>query len=387
MYENKLVPQSFLRPYIILTYSETSQNCTDAEPIWFRVSEELERNGYGVGTVNFNTERALAHKLRVQGQNLPAVVILIDGKFYHYRYKTIDYQLLMNFAKNLLPTELIAKITPTSIDRFLRLNPAQNKLSVLLFTESPQPQLRHYVIAHRFKDFVNFGHVDMEESEELRYQYGINASETLLVFNERVDHAVGRFSAPESWESNAKEITEFLSTHKYLILPRISSQTHLDEICIPESVKRRRRLCVILMLDGVTGEDEVHLNAYRNFAEYLKLPSERLRYVYMLKRRQSEFIRSLRQPEEKINLAWSRDVLILWRVDRHQIQYDWVKGGFGGFANKFNMSVETTNAQLNFYLEGGEFPAHEQILQVWSALLSLLDYCCYQEISSIGRGE
>ena len=43
---------------------------------------------------------------------------------------------------------------------------------------------------------------------------------------------------------------EVVESHKFLTLPRLSSQGVMDQICPPESSKSRKKLCVVLVNRG-----------------------------------------------------------------------------------------------------------------------------------------
>ena len=82
-YYSDILPQSTEKPYIILFFSDWCFTCLRIEPIWSKLTDELEPVGFGVITVHSGLERDLARKI---GSNeLPHIALLMDGKVVHYK--------------------------------------------------------------------------------------------------------------------------------------------------------------------------------------------------------------------------------------------------------------------------------------------------------------
>ena len=77
-YYNTILPNSQKRPYLILFYSDWCYTCLRIEPIWAKLTSELEPVGFGVATVHTEHEKELARKLGAK--ELPHVILLIEGK-------------------------------------------------------------------------------------------------------------------------------------------------------------------------------------------------------------------------------------------------------------------------------------------------------------------
>ena len=78
-----ILPASNAKPYIILFFSDWCFTCLRIEPIWSKLTEELEPVGFGVITVHSGRQRELARKI---GSNeLPHIAFLLDGKVVHYK--------------------------------------------------------------------------------------------------------------------------------------------------------------------------------------------------------------------------------------------------------------------------------------------------------------
>lgn len=82
-YEHKLVPKSYEVPYLIMFYSDWCFPCLQVEPMWRRITEELEPVGFGIATVHAENEPLLARKIGIH--SLPCLILLMDGKASVYK--------------------------------------------------------------------------------------------------------------------------------------------------------------------------------------------------------------------------------------------------------------------------------------------------------------
>ena len=118
-------------------------------------------------------------------------------------------------------------------------------------------------------------------------------------------------------------LLEVLESHQFLQLPRLSSQDIFDHLCPPESSKTRKRLCVILISPTSGGnEEERKRNALRNFVAEHKFNPERVRFTYMNKDRQRSFVNALVESSE--TSEGEENIVILWRIDQHNLKYQWL---------------------------------------------------------------
>ncbi len=96
-YWNNILPNSAKQPYLILFYSDWCFSCLRVEPIWARLTEELEPVGFGVAAVHTEHERELARK--VGAKELPHMVMLIDGKVSHYKDPQFSMIKMLEFVR------------------------------------------------------------------------------------------------------------------------------------------------------------------------------------------------------------------------------------------------------------------------------------------------
>merc|ERR1719495_1032302 len=103
-------------------------------------------------------------------------------------------------------------------------------------------------------------------------------------------------------------ILEIIDKHKFLQLPRLSSQRVFDALCPIESSRTRKRLCVILFTRD-SEEHEEYRQAMRDFVAGTKFSPERVRFTYIYLEKQQQFINAVAQdesPELKVVLLWRR---------------------------------------------------------------------------------
>ncbi len=67
------------------------------EPIWARITEELEPVGFGIAAVHTEHERELARK--VGARELPHLVMLVGGKVAHYKDRQISMISILEFVR------------------------------------------------------------------------------------------------------------------------------------------------------------------------------------------------------------------------------------------------------------------------------------------------
>ena len=74
-YYNTILPNSHKRPYLILFYSDWCYTCLRIEPIWSKLTAELDPVGFGIATVHTEHEKELTRK--IGAKELPHIILLI----------------------------------------------------------------------------------------------------------------------------------------------------------------------------------------------------------------------------------------------------------------------------------------------------------------------
>ncbi|NXH54332.1 DJC16 protein, partial [Rhabdornis inornatus] len=292
-YINEIVPDSFKKPYLIKITSDWCFSCIHIEPVWKEVAQELEALGAGIGVVHAGYERRLAHHLGAH--STPTLLGLINGKitFFH---NAVVRENLRQFVENLLPGNLVEKITDKNYISFLSGWRKDNKPHVLLFDHMPVVPLLYKLTAFAYRDYLSFGYVyvGLRGTEELSSQYNINVyTPTMMIFKEHIDRPA---DVVQAREMKKQLIDDFLSQNKFLMVARLTSQRLFQELCPVKKSHRQRKHCVVLL----TGEGEKFAEAYEAFLTFaVANTKDTLKFVHVYSDRQPEFADTLLMDEEK----------------------------------------------------------------------------------------
>lgn len=196
-------------------------------------------------------------------------------------------------------------------------------MRAVVFSPSASVRLRYLLAAFQFRERVRFGYVRLgvPETDSLRRRYaGVSArQESLLVFNEHVAMPVALLSMAEL---DPQALRDVLSANQFLILPRLSSQLLFDELCPPEALRSRRRLCVVLVTCNSVKHDP-HRAHLREYVQQKGFPTERVRFTFIYKEKQAEFVSTLSSGEESPQDP-TLHLVILWRRNQNLVQYQWI---------------------------------------------------------------
>ncbi|NXY77992.1 DJC16 protein, partial [Glareola pratincola] len=292
-YINEIVPDSFKKPYLIKITSDWCFSCIHIEPVWKEVAQELEALGVGIGVVHAGYERRLAHHLGAH--STPSLLGLINGKitFFH---NAVIRENLRQFVENLLPGNLVEKITDKNYIRFLSNWKKENKPHVLLFDHMPVVPLLYKLTAFAYRDYLSFGYVyvGLRGTEELSSQYNINVyTPTMMIFKEHTDKPA---DVVQARDMKKQLIDDFLSQNKFLMVARLTNQRLFQELCPVKKSHRQRKHCVVLL----TGEGEKFAEAYETFLAFaMANTKDTLKFVHIYNDRQPEFADALLMDEEK----------------------------------------------------------------------------------------
>ncbi|KAG9353050.1 hypothetical protein JZ751_017626 [Albula glossodonta] len=320
-YMNDIIPDSFKRPYLIKITSDWCFTCIHIEPVWKEVVQELEALGVGIGVVDVGYERRLANQLGAH--RTPSILGLINGKvtFFHY---AILKEHLRQFVEDLLPQRLVEKVTDRNYQDFLNSWHEENKPHVLLFDQVPMVPLLYKLAAFTYKDYVRFGYVDqgLTETVNLLQQFNINTyAPTMLLFKENTDKPADIIQA----KGMKKQIVdEFISTNRFLIVPRLVNQKLFDELCPVKQFHRRRKYCVLL----ITSPDESFTPGNDAFLAFASFNSkEILRFAYVYQKQQQPLCDALLKNKDSM----PPQVVILERRNAAgKVLYRAVTGGWNG---------------------------------------------------------
>ena len=365
-YYSTVLKNSKKQPNLILFYSDWCFTCLRIEPIWTKLSEELEPVGFGISTVHSEHEKELARKISVR--ELPHLVLLLDGRTFHYKETQFSAIKAIEWIRRKLPYKMIQAVDDSNIDSFLS-GWMDNKVRVLIFGKLDIIRLRYLTTAYRFRERVLFGFVQLNDrnARKVLQQFRISPNnkevDTILLFNE--DHS-SPIASVSMKDIPLKTMQELIENNQFLQLPRLSSQSVFDILCPPGASKPRQRLCVVLVNQDSSNEEEGRRQAMREFIIDHKFSKDRVRFVYVLKEKQSEFVNALvaGSNDEKRNVA------IVWRTEESNIRYEWLNTEWpSAFSNdqeqqeKLNETRQTLKKTLQNLLVGGDVLSHEAIVK------------------------
>ncbi|KAM5246843.1 dnaJ homolog subfamily C member 16 [Ctenodactylus gundi] len=286
-YVNEVVPDSFRKPYLIKITSDWCFSCIHIEPVWKEVVQELEGLGVGIGVVHAGYERRLAHHLGAH--STPSILGIINGKisFFH---NAVVRENLRQFVENLLPGNMVEKVTNKNYVRFLSGWQQKNKPHVLFFDQWPTVPLLYKLTAFAYKDYLSFGYVyvGVRGTEEMTRQYNINVyTPTLVVFKEHTNKPADMIQVRGL---KKQVVDDFLAQNKYLLAARLTSQKLFHELCPVKRSHRQRKYCVVL-LTPETAKLSKPFEAFLSFA--LANTQDTVRFVHIYSSRQQEFASTL----------------------------------------------------------------------------------------------
>lgn len=123
-YYNDYLKESERRPFLLFVYRDFCPSCLMIESTWMKVVDELAKYKVGFFSVNYDHEPKLARDLGVT--SVPHIACLIDGQLYPYYGKEISLPLLVQFLKDLLPTNLVPNLLyERDQERFILQGPQQ----------------------------------------------------------------------------------------------------------------------------------------------------------------------------------------------------------------------------------------------------------------------
>ncbi|XP_043787548.1 dnaJ homolog subfamily C member 16 [Apis laboriosa] len=323
-FENVIVPKSFRTPYLILFYSDWCFACLQIEPTWRRLIDELEPLGLGLATAHAEKESALARKLGIH--SLPCLVVIIDGRTSVYKESLFSIQKIVDFLRSKFPYKLISNINKNNIDSFLS-GWIDNRIRALIFDKKESVRLRYLFVAFYYRDRVAFGFVQMEkpETEFIVTKYKISVDlDTLLLFNENSEKPMASVSMKDISSDTMHNI---ISNNKFLALPRLSNQAMLDSLCPPEWLRPQKRLCAVLISQQNSHFHDLARHKFRQAALESSYSTERVRYTYVFKDTQPEFVSALSTGEGS-PLEPLLHIVIIWRRDANHLKYEWLPTGW-----------------------------------------------------------
>lgn len=284
-----------------------------------KLIDSLEPIGVTFVTINAGIEGQLVRKVGVH--SLPCISLVLDGHNYIYKESVLSVNRIVEFVRLKLPYKLLGNIKDTNIDDFLA-GWRDNRVRALVMEPRSQPRLRYLIAAYHFRQHVAFGFVQLDapaDTKHIQQRFKVNRNlDTILVFNEDPTKPVASLSMADI---PSETLNVVIKVNQYLALPRLSSQEMLESLCPPEWNRPRKRLCVILVTENTESHDRAR-DALRRIALEAGYSPEKVRFAYIYKDKQSDFVNALsRQGRPDDTLL---RLVIIWRRDTRHIKYEWI---------------------------------------------------------------
>ncbi|EFN79950.1 dnaJ homolog subfamily C member 16 [Harpegnathos saltator] len=336
-YENMIVPKTYRMPYLILFYSDWCFACQQVEPTWRRLIDELEPLGFGLATVDIKKETSLARRLGIH--SLPCLVVIIEGHANVYKESLFSIQKVIEYVRSKLPYKLITTVNNVNVENFLS-GWTDNRIRALIFEKRDFIRLRYLLTSFYHRDRVAFGFVQVgiPETKDITSKYKISGElDTLLLFNENSEKPMASVSMKDI---SSETMHNVIANNKFLVLPRLSNQAMLDSICPPEWLKPQKRLCAVLISQQNSPLHDIARHKFRQAALESSYSSERVRYTYIFKDTQPEFVSALSASEDS-PLEPLSHIVIIWRRDANHLKYEWLPNGWADAAQDERIWNET----------------------------------------------
>ncbi|KAL8560636.1 hypothetical protein ACOMHN_062881 [Nucella lapillus] len=324
-FETKLQPESHHRPCFLYAFGNFCFNCMRMEHIIEKFFEELESVGLCIATIHIQRNPNLASHLRVY--NVPALMGLVDGRLSHFKSDMISLQGLREFVRQLFPKNTLLRVKDSDVDTFLD-GWRNNQMTAIFFSPRLEPSARFMAPAFYHRDRIVFAFVStsMDEAQETMRRFNVNKRrETFLMFNEETSSPVATISMQQLSRSTLEEV---ITSNRFLLLPRLSSQSFFDELCPREPKIKRRRLCVALITNKIADHD-VAREKFRQFAQEVgsSLNPERLQFVYLYEEVQQKVMQVLTKGNSTRKNT-ILEVVIIWHQDQRRVSYEFLEQGW-----------------------------------------------------------
>lgn len=327
------MPASNKHPQLILFYSDSSAQCpkcSTAAVIWQRISNELFAIGVHLHTINVDKDAKLARKIGINTNQLPAIIGITEETVKFFKEEQIGLHKIVLFLRRILRSALIKKISYSNYQEFLDGWRFENRIRVLFVNPDHNVRLRYLVAAYKYREYATCGHVLIENVNPtnsrtygnenktflssvystVNFAYLMQASSTktnqdiltkfrldpslryMLLFHENASWPEALLSAGEE-DFKPKQIWETIESNKFLLFPKITSQSNFEQICGAESIKNKRILCTILITSKRDASIDEEMAAMRTFIKRNMFNRNKFKFAYITLEDQKAFLSAL----------------------------------------------------------------------------------------------
>ncbi|XP_076451608.1 dnaJ homolog subfamily C member 16-like [Babylonia areolata] len=358
-FETKLQPESHQQPCFLYAFGNFCFNCMRMEHILEKLFEELESVGLCIATIHIHRNPDLASHLRIY--NVPSLMGLVNGRVSHMKAEIISLQALREFVRQLFPRNTLQRLKDSDVDTFLD-GWRNNLMTAIFFSPRLEPSARFLAPAFFHRDRIAFAFVStsMEEGQGVMQRFNINKRrETFLMFNEETSSPVATLSMQQLSRSTLEEV---ITSNRFLMLPRLSSQSVFDELCPREPKIKRRKLCVALITNKIADHDAAR-DKFRQFAQVVSssLNPERLRFVYLYEEVQQKVMQVLTKGNSTRKTT-VLEVVIIWHQDQRRVSYEFLEQGWSLEEGGVDASRAALKKRLTELLESDHLLPYKAVM-------------------------
>ncbi|ALC44985.1 CG41320 [Drosophila busckii] len=346
-FDQTVLPKSKNKLHIVMFYNDWCFGCIRIVGAFKKLIDTFEPLGVTFATVNAAHEPAVLRKSGAD--DIPRMVLVLSGHCYVYRENIYTQQKLAEFIRKKMPFKIGQRINDDNIDEFLN-GWQDNRVRALVLEPRSVTRLRYLISAFAFHERVAFGFVDLTSQycKQLLERFKVNPKlDTLFLFNEDSVRAVASISMADI---PTQTLDNIIAANQYLSLPRLSSQEVLEGVCPAEWNRPRKRLCVVLITEN-SPEYDMARGALRHIALESGYSMDRVRFAYMFKEKQADFLNAISKGSFEDNLL---RLVVIWRRDSTQIKYEWVDGAkldikSADYNN--NSAINATKHEINLTIQ------------------------------------
>lgn len=322
-YEAHIVPESIHKPYFLYVFADMCFACMHYEPFVEKLIGELEEVGIGVATVRINSANSFANTLRIN--EVPQILAIINRRLSFYQGQ-LSMQSLRDFIRNLFPLNTMQLLNDKNIEGFLQ-GWSDNRVRAVFVSSKSKPPVRFMMPAFYYKDRICSGYVNTKDTgvNKILHRYGADkGKDTLIMVAEDTNSTVTAVAMQPLTKENVEDI---MAAHKYLMLPRLSSQDYFKELCPAEAKLKQRKLCVILFTQKNSQYDSYRFS-FRNYARQAPSFQGRVRFTYLYEEIQQHFVNNVMK-DSVLNMDETNlKIILLWHRQPNQISFEWVQPGW-----------------------------------------------------------
>ncbi len=244
IYDEIILPQSHVKPFLIYSYTEFCMMCMTVESTWEQLKQEIKNIGFGAGHSDASWNRELSKTLGIH--TVPSIVGIINQKVYQFNGE-FTLKNLREFVRKLIPSKLVTDLNRNNFNQTLMDTLDENKVFALFVSYSNQLTLRYQMpclqMINNIKcSSIKLNSLDSNFNSYLAENFNVflpttnEKQELLLLFKENTFLIGNKYEYRPCFQQQSHEISfanilQTFESNKFLNLPRLSSSQHFFDLC------------------------------------------------------------------------------------------------------------------------------------------------------------